>query len=173
MYEEDLKYCPQCKDEYRADIEKCAACGLLLLSGTQMADVVGQADLERQARKGDLTADDEAVTIHKGALPELRHLEKIFVQENIGVIIMGDQPAGCQKGCCPTDYYLQVRKEDVMAAFAIIKAEFTKATDLGSHNMEHADQIFNADASHATCPACGFEFETSTTTCPDCGLCFG
>ncbi|MEN8140496.1 MAG: hypothetical protein ABFR97_04660 [Thermodesulfobacteriota bacterium] len=173
MYDDDLKYCPQCHDEYRAEIESCAACGLLLLPGAEMAALGRQEQAQVQARKGELRDDDEIITIHKGGLAELRHLEKVFKAENIGVIIMGDQPAGCQQGCCPTDYYLQVRKEDGMAAVALIRAEFHKATALDSHDLDHVDQVFNSDASHATCPACGFEFETSTTICPDCGLCFG
>lgn len=172
MYDPELKYCPQCRDEYRAEIEKCASCNLLLLSGQSMAEVMGQADQQRQARKGALTPDDELVTIHKGTLQELRYLEKIFKEENIGMLVMSDQPAGCQKGCCPTDYYLQVRQEDVMAAVTIIRAEFHRSTALDSHELDHSDQVFNSDASHATCPACGFEFETSTNICPDCGLCF-
>ena len=35
MIEPDLKYCPKCDDEYRAEIEKCATCGIELITGLQ------------------------------------------------------------------------------------------------------------------------------------------
>lgn len=173
IFDNDLKYCPRCQDEYRADIEKCADCGLLLLTGRQIQEMVGQGEQQRLSRKGALTPEDEVVTIHKGALPELRDLEEKLTRENIGVLIMSDQPAGCNKGCCPSDFYLQVRKEDARDAFAILGEEFQRSTSLHDHDLAHVDQVFNRDASHAICPACGFEFETKATICPDCGLCFG
>jgi hypothetical protein len=55
----------------------------------------------------------------------------------------------------------------------LIQTVFVQQTGLDGHDTSLADTVFNPDAGYATCPACGFEFETSTTTCPDCGLCFG
>ncbi len=169
-YEADLKYCPQCQDEYRSDIITCASCKLPLLGGAEMQDLGNRSQQDRNSRRGALSADDDIVTIHKGPLADLKKFEKAFLGENIGMMIVGDE-GGCNKGCCPTTFFLQVRREDAMAAAALIQEDFQRATGLDDYDTSTCDAVFNQDASHAICPACGFEFET-TTTCPDCGLCF-
>lgn len=171
-YEADLKYCPECRDEYRADIDRCASCQIILLTGTAMMAGASDSQQARNSRRGALTAEDDLVTIHKGPLADLKKLEKLLQEENIGMIIVGDE-GGCNKGCCPTNFFLQVRREDAAAAAALIQADYRKNTALADHDTSHCHAVFNQEASHATCPACGFEFATSTTTCPDCGLCFG
>ncbi len=170
-YDEDLKYCPQCQDEYRADIEKCAACAVALLSGAEMQERLNRSLQARNSRRGALTVDDDIVTIHKGPLADLQKFEKAFAAENIGMMIVGDE-GGCNKGCCPSTFFLQVRREDAQDAYAMVQEDFQKITSLEDHDTSHCHAVFSQDASHANCPACGFEFETSTTTCPDCGLCF-
>ncbi len=170
-YEADLKYCPQCQDEYRADIESCAACKITLLTGAEMLDMMGRSQQARNQRRGALRADDDVVTIHKGTLADLKKLEKAFARENIGMVIVGDE-GGCNKGCCPSTFFLQVRREDAQAAFALIQEDFRQVTGLEDFDTSLTDAVFNEEEGQATCPACGFEFETSTTTCPDCGLCF-
>lgn len=173
MYDPELKYCPKCKDEYRADIENCAACGIELLTGEAMADYVNNSLKKRQSRKGDLTPDDDIVTIHKGTLADMRCLEQDLQEEHIGYLIAGDEPGGCGQGCCASNFYLQVRREDAGDAFTIIEKQFSRTTGLNDFDLSNVDSVFNPDAGMAVCPACGFTFQTSTTTCPECGLCFG
>lgn len=170
-YDKDLKYCPQCRDEYRADITTCAACQIELLTGGEMTDFVGQRQASRDNRRGPLTPDDDIVTIHKGSMADLQRLAELFAADNIGAAIVGDE-GGCNKGCCGTTMSLQVRREDAQAAYQLIQDDFQQATGLADHDTRHCHGVFDQDAGQATCPACGFEFETSTTTCPDCGLCF-
>lgn len=170
-YQDDLNYCPQCQDEYRADIKSCASCKVDLLRGAEMLEMVNRSQQSRNSRRGALTADDDIVTIHKGPLADLKKMEKAFQRENIGMVIVGDE-GGCNKGCCPTTFFLQVRREDARAAAALVQDDFQRVTGLDDYDTSHCDAVFNQDASHTICPACGFEFETSTTTCPDCGLCF-
>lgn len=166
-FEEDLKYCPQCQDEYRADIARCASCNITLVSGAEMLAL----ENHRTRRRGELTADDDIVTIHKAPLADLKKMEAAFARENIGMMIVGDG-GGCNKGCCPTNFSLQVRREDAEAAYALVQEDFRQVTAIDDHDTSTSHAVFNQEASHATCPACGFEFETTTTTCPDCGLCF-
>ena len=96
MIDPDLKYCPKCKDEYRADITLCADCGITLLSGSEMLAATGKLDVIRNSRKGAIVPGDDIVPIHKGPLGELRPIEKELLAENIGVIISKDA-GGC--GC--------------------------------------------------------------------------
>jgi hypothetical protein len=172
MIEPDLKYCPQCKDEYRAEIIKCAACGIVLLTGAELLEGKKRKIDQRNSRLGALTVNDDVVAVHQGSASELKVFEKLLAQENIGAMIV-DSSQGCGKGCCGTTLDLMVRREEAADAHHLIQRELDKTRALDDHDLSGSDAVFNPDAGQATCPACGFKFQTSTTTCPDCGLCFG
>lgn len=172
MIDPELKYCPQCNDEYRAEIERCAECGVALLSGADMLAVVNRANERKNSRSGEIGPDEDIVAIHKGQLNEIRAMEPELRAENIGYLITGEG-SSCKKGCCPSTFLLQVRRPDAPDAFAVVQAHLERTTALNHHDLSSCDTVFNPEAGLATCPACGFEFQTTTTTCPDCGLCFG
>ncbi len=171
MIDPELKYCPACRDEYRADIDRCGVCGRELVTGHEMAALATSGNTRRASRKGALTDDDEVVVIQKASLADIRVLQELLEAERIGTKVTGDDQS-CGKGCCPSTFYLQVRREDAEDAAATLANEFRRATALDGHSHQ-IDGVFNADAGQATCPACGFTFQTFTNTCPDCGLCFG
>lgn len=173
MIEPDLKYCPQCHDEYRADIEMCAVCGIALITGREVLAREEEKERKRQSRmNAALSAADDLVTIHSAPLTDIRRFEESFAREGIATLVAGDDK-NCGKGCCPSTFYLQVRREDAADAVAILEKEYNRATGLAHHDTTHMNNgIFNADAGQALCPACGHEFPTTTTTCPECGLCF-
>lgn len=172
MIDPELKYCPKCNDEYRAEIVQCASCGIHLLSGAELLEFQKKQTAHRSNRLGALTASDEIVSIHQGSAGELTAFEKILQQENIGVMIV-DKSQGCGKGCCGTTLDLMVRKEEASDAYHLVQAALDKTRALDDHDLSGCDTVVNMDAGETTCPACGFTFQTSTTTCPDCGLCFG
>ena len=93
MYDPELKYCPKCSDEYMMAAEYCAACNILLLTGLEMVELQ-KGSGGRLARKGALTEDDDVVTVYKGSLIDVKHLQSLCEKENIGVAIVS--PAG---GC--------------------------------------------------------------------------
>lgn len=98
MIDPDLKYCPKCKDEYRADIELCAACGIVLLLGSDMMAVQNQTDAMKNSRKGAILPGEDIIPIHKGALNELKAIEKELESENIGSLI-NKEGGGCSSSC--------------------------------------------------------------------------
>ena len=110
--------------------------------------------------------------IHKAPLTDIRHLEDLLRRERISCLVAGDEKT-CAKGCCPTTFYLLVRREDARDAVGVIQAVHAQHTALHHHDTSHSEAVFNADVGEATCPACGHKFPTAFTTCPDCGLCFG
>jgi hypothetical protein len=171
MIDPELKYCPKCHDEYRAEIDRCAACGIPLLAGADMLNVEKGRQEKLAARKGEITPADQVVVIERGSLHDLRHLEELLAAERIGTRLVGDDRS-CGKNCCPSTFDLQVRQEDAADALRILAAEHQRTTAF-DHHHDYADAVFNPDAAEATCPACGISFSTATTECPDCGLCFG
>ncbi len=92
MFDPEMKYCPKCNDEYMMVAERCAACDIPLLTSAEMVDFHSV----KSARKGALTASDDVITIHQGAMADLKHLQHLFAQENIGAAITSDS-GGCGK----------------------------------------------------------------------------
>ena len=173
MIDPELKYCPKCNDEYMAHAEKCAACELELVSGELLLEKQKKKEQKFTERGGGLTESDDLVIIHKGPMVDLKHLQGLFAAERIPSQIVGEDDQSCGKGCCPSTFYMQIRREDAQDAFLIIKEEHHKNTVLHEHDTTHADAAFDPDAEQVMCPACGHNFEPSVATCPDCGLCFG
>lgn len=99
MIDPELKYCPQCKDEYRAEIELCADCGITLLSGADMLSSHNQSLARKNARKGEIVPGDDIVPIHKGALNELKGIEKELKAANIGALINKEGGGSCSGSC--------------------------------------------------------------------------
>ena len=178
MIEPDLKYCPKCNDEYRADIEKCAACGIDLITGKQKIEMEEARRKKLENRVSELSPDDDLIRVRRGPLSEMRYLSNLIYNERIATLLVGDMRS-CAKDrfgntlATPTTYDLLVRREEVMEALHIIEEEHRKTTGLEQHDQDHADAVFNPEAGVACCPACGCTFETTGTTCPDCGLSFG
>jgi hypothetical protein len=172
IIEPDLKYCPVCDEEYRADIVTCADCHVELLTGTQMLEMEQQKQQKKAARNMVLSPDDEMVTIRKGPVLQIKELQVFLERESIPSLSIKDDGGGCGQGCCGTDLLLQVRMTDVQEVFAILEQEHVRSTALEEHDTTYAGAVFNTAAEQATCPACGCTFSTSESTCPDCGLCF-
>ena len=178
MIEPDLKYCPKCNDEYRAEIEKCAVCGIDLITGAQRIAQEAARRQKLESRVKDLNPEDDLVSIRRGPLPDMRHLVNLLAGERIATLLVGDMKT-CGKDrfgntlSTPTSYDLQVRREDAREALYIIEDEHRKTTGLEQYDNSNADAVFDPDAGQACCPACGHCFPTTETACPDCGLSFG
>ncbi len=170
IIESDLKYCPKCNDEYRAEIVTCAACDVELLTGTQMLELEEQKQQKKAGRSMTLSPDDEMVNIRKGPVMQMKELQVILERQGIPSLAVKD--SGCGKGCCGTDLILQVRMSDVQEVMAILEKDHVRSTALSDHDTTHAGAVFNTAAENATCPACGCSFSTTQPECPDCGLCF-
>ncbi len=169
--EDELKYCPGCRDEYRAEIETCAACNLQLLTGTAMRALLEEKQQGRAGRSTEISPDDELVDIRKGPVMQMKELQQVLAAQSLPSLTV-KEASGCGKGCCGTDLVLRVRMADIQDVMAILEEEHIRSTGLSDHDTSHAGAVFNTHAEQATCPACGCTFPTTTPTCPDCGLCF-
>lgn len=170
MFEPELKYCPRCSDEYRADIAKCHACGDDLLPGSEMIARAQGLREKQLVRLGELHADDELVAVRRGPLAEMRAYEELLNRERICTVLAGDE-SSCGKGCCAANFDLLVRLEEARDAVRIIEAEIRRTAVIEAAGPGPGDSVFDPLATGNTCPACGHRF-SGGMECPDCGLCF-
>lgn len=170
MFEPDLKYCPQCKDEYISSIEKCHDCGCILLTGGEMSASGENQRGKRAQRLGELGPDDELVVVRRGPLPEMKVYEELLRADSIATALAGDE-SSCGKGCCASSFDLVVRREEAADAMQIIEAEIRRTAVIDSTANATSDSVFDPLAANNICPACGHRF-TGGMECPDCGLCF-
>jgi hypothetical protein len=170
MFETDLKYCPECKEEYRPEISVCPLCVVDLLSGTQMLQKHGNPDQKSQA-KVEIQAGDELVAMQKGNLLDMKRVKNLFAKHNIPALLIKDEQ--CRSGCCGgVEVVLQIRWGDRDRAAVILQEEHERTTGITFDQDHTKESIFNPDAQLAVCPACGHSFSPNGPDCPDCGLCF-
>lgn len=170
--EPDLKYCPQCDEEYREEMTTCVSCNVELITGNEKIAMEREAETKKNARSMDISCDDDLANIRKGPLGDMKQLQAILAAENIPSLIAGEK-GSCGTGCCGGgELYLQIKMADGEAALEVLANEFKKTTALDSHDLSNIHAVFDTGAEKSTCPACGCSFSTSSAVCPDCGLCF-
>ncbi len=170
--EPDLKYCPQCADEYRAEIVTCATCGLALLTGVQMQALLESRRQESVPRSLEIFPDEPMTSIRKGPVLQMKQLQTYLLQQGIPSLAVKEGLENCNTGCRGAELVLQVRTSDLREVVAALEQEHRQSTGLSDHDTSLAGAVYNVHEKEATCPACGYQFPTSLTSCPDCGLCF-
>ena len=173
MIDSEMKYCTACDDEYMPEIVNCGVCGARLISGAELMLKKEARQQRLDSRRGELTVDDDIVTILRAPMADIKRVGAQLGRENIGTLIFGEDPS-CGKGCCGGGTFeLKVRREEAQLALAIIESDFDRTTAINEHNTAYVDYGFDPEEGENTCPACGCTFTTDSVTCPDCGLCFG
>lgn len=169
--EPDLKYCPRCHDEYRADIEKCASCSVELLTGRMILELEEQKKAQMANRSMEIQEHEELVDIRKGSVMEMKQVQSMLAREGFPTQLGADNQS-CGKGCCGPEVLLRARRTDLEEIFKLFQNDYVESTALNEHDISLVQAAFNPDANQATCPACGYSFSKQSDTCPDCGLCF-
>ena len=170
--EAELQYCPDCMDEYRAEITTCAACNIPLVSGKKILEVQQNPAREQAGRNMVISPDDELVSIRRGPLVQMKDFQSMLKREGIPSIAVSED-SNCGQGSCGTNLFVQIRKSDLQDVMAILEREHVRSTGLEDHDLSTAGAVIDTAAEQATCPACGYSFSTTEASCPDCGLCFG
>lgn len=93
----EMRYCPQCGDEYRPDIECCAGCGVALIGGSEKLAAAQKQHQEFYSRSMEIGADEPRVAIRGGKLRDLKPIQRLLAEQRIPALITGEA-AGCQRG---------------------------------------------------------------------------
>ena len=170
--EAELQYCPDCMDEYRAEITVCAACNIPLVSGEQMLKALQNTAQKQPERTMIISPDDELVSIRQGPFVQMKDFQVMLKRAGIPSIAVSED-SNCGQGSCGTNMFVQIRKSDLQDVVAILERDHVRSTGLEDHDLSTAGAVIDTAAEQATCPACGYSFSTTEGSCPDCGLCFG
>ena len=165
----DLKYCPKCGDEYMAEMQTCAGCGVALEPGRVV--LASAARIFPDARSLTIEAAEPVVSIRKGPMQQVKALQLYLHERGLGARICKEDSGGC--GCRGPEVMLQVREADVHHVREALAQEYWQSTGLDDHDTQYVGSVFDDQVEETSCPACGCRFSTRETTCPDCGLCFG
>jgi len=90
----EMRYCPTCGDEYRADIVSCAGCGVELISGVEK---LARAKAKSEAyfsRSMEIGADEPRVAIRGGKLRDLKPYQLLLAKARIPALLTGETGGG-------------------------------------------------------------------------------
>lgn len=93
----EMRYCPVCGDEFRADIADCAICNVALISGAEKLRQARQKAQAFHGRSMEISASDPRVAIRGGKLRDLKPYQLLLARERIPSLITGEA-GDCRKG---------------------------------------------------------------------------
>ncbi|NLZ17727.1 MAG: hypothetical protein GX087_08365 [Desulfobulbaceae bacterium] len=161
----DCMYCPQCGDEYRAEITTCAECKVALVSGALMAEST-MPPVYRE-----IEPHEELLAVRRGPILLIRQLQAYLRSVGLASLI-GPGEDGCKSGCRGPEVELKVRASEAEEVYAALAQEHRQSTGLWEPEHALAGARFDVEVGQAACPACGCLFSADTVLCPDCGLRF-
>ena len=170
--EPELKYCPACGDEYRQEIETCAACEVELLTGPAMQAMLdGNRLVNKGNRSVEIQPDESLVTVRKAQVREIKQLQHYLLERGFPSLACREE-GSCARGCRGVELLLQVRMSDTSDVVAVLEEEHRHSTGLTDEENRYSEAVYSRHDPEATCPACGCRFPTTLTACSDCGLSF-
>lgn len=88
----DCNYCPNCGDAYREEIKTCAECDVPLIPGPEALANLERREIDRTGDGGEITTDDELVTIQVGKLKYLKEQQHLLKMSHVPSLLAGDGP---------------------------------------------------------------------------------
>lgn len=145
-----MKICPQCRDEYRAEISTCIECGVDLVSSLDLP-------VKNSSQAVDL---HNAVKGFEGQLAACQEIERLLKRNKV---------VCCLVPVSPTAYAVCINADDAQKYASVMNAQFASMVER-EHDQEWRPQDVHLDGSDVCCPACGHVGQLQDGACRDCGL---
>ncbi|MDP2157046.1 MAG: hypothetical protein Q8K68_04995 [Nitrospirota bacterium] len=147
------KICPECGAEYLPHIEKCADCGVIVLSSEECIKA------QEEQKQTEETAVENSVKVMEGDMNWMSELSTVLLNADISCTLNSD---GCRKGCCGDTVQLKVSPEDLERSQQTIEEYLME--------LDPDLRLVKEMLGKGKCPACGASIGHDARECPDCGL---
>jgi len=155
-------FCPQCRGEYRDDINACAHCEIPLVAELPPEDTFAS----EEAMAASL-ADKDVQALVTGSHVGLREAQHFLASQRVASTIAGEQEEQVEQGMHER-FFLIVAAEDGERAKTLLQQRWRAG--LEAQGMAFQDV---SSTSAGVCPACGTSVSETITECPECGLFLG
>ena len=151
-----VRYCPECRDDYRMDVECCADCGAALITCEEDAPRPQQEQVPSSVPR--LPEGPLHVVFSARSAAELKPLLASLAAADIAHRL----DAG------PGTFHLRVQEADRDAARQALAGLLTERPP------ESLEEGFDSErGGYASCPACEEPLRPENRECPGCGLDLG
>ncbi len=165
----ELKYCPECRDEYRPDFFVCASCNIELVKGEHLL-VAGADERPEKVELPEIGEQDALTFLQAGGVLEMKKLKNDLADRGIPSLLAKED--NCSGGCCGPEIQLFIRMQDTVEAQGFLLALHKQLTGIQEESFEIAETVFDPQAATVQCPACMGRFIPESSVCPECGLQF-
>jgi hypothetical protein len=162
-----VRRCPVCGEEYRAEIVRCADCGVVLQDADDevvpFEERLRPASLSEGGPPPERKVPEGYVLVYKGRdVGDVELLAEGLRQAGVPwhVHHTPAKPDGS-----PAAYDLMVPEAEAPRARRALAPLLGDGAD-----PEAVDRSFDAEAGYLRCPACSSEMPPGAKACPDCGL---
>ena len=162
-----MPFCPECRDEYREGITRCASCSVELVGSL---DAVADDELLELEKR---LASEELTPVFAGDLDNCKTRNRVLAEHGIPALITGDLEATETETLSPY-MYVQCATEDVEDVAAIFQELWNESLSTEGIQVDEADAV-DMEAEEIECPGCSTVISELTVEgeCPECGLFLG
>jgi hypothetical protein len=166
-------FCPRCRQEYRREFTRCAACKTDLVEAlpTRMNDEESAAFLRGDVLPLLQAIDMDGRKLDKSRLEQARDqlagklIRSVLVTESSRELF--DPPPRV----LPVLYSLFVERADVVIAGKILGLPREQVEEVLNPDLDEAEAVTARDLpGPSCCPACSSPITGQDTECPECGL---
>lgn len=168
-----MKVCPQCREEYIEQMERCHHCQINLVSEIEAQRIKPKQEILSTKE----LLEEELVPLSEGVLSQCRELEKALKAEKISCAVYpanlncGDSGANLGASCA-MKYQVLVRPQDVPACKDALEGKFLRDLEKeGQGNF--VKEAVDLGQNEVLCPACNEKGVLAKGECSFCGLFLG
>lgn len=151
---EQIKICPECREEYYAHISECHDCEVPL----RWPEEVEKNSIEIENHTEEIV--ETGAVIKEDRQEWIMELKDMLLEKNVPSLMRAC--SGCSPGKCNSSYQLLVKKDDIDRANALIAEYFLHIHPEIKESVEWQKE--------GRCPACGHQVGSDSKECTDCGL---
>ena len=158
-----MPFCPTCRSEYVANIEKCPHCDVALIAELTKTSLDERGDMLALAVR-----EGGALVVSQGSFDAASELADSLLRAGIAAQVAKPPGTECdhEQGPC-THYKVMILKDDTESAASALHEQYRDMVAREGTGAKLADMPSDA------CPACGTPVPENAAECPDCGLAFG